>query len=161
MKMKIRSLFVVISIAFGNFVVMVEPTQAIFGLSKCEKVAKSIEQEEAIGYELWKGFDAARDLVARKSSLKEGLEALTLIVPVLNSKVKVYDIIDKNKTCFSAKKVASARNLKTSTVSNVKTLSKIREYIPANPAIKDVELTPALWDGLRVMEIYSKFSSQK
>ena len=81
------------------------PAQAIFGLSKCEKVIKALNFEEEIGYENWKKYDNYRDLlVSRKyftyGAFKTLLKQLNI---VYSSDKKIYNEIDKNSKCFSSK----------------------------------------------------------
>jgi hypothetical protein len=143
----------------GGFI---EPSHAIFGLSKCEKAKKAIKEEEAIGYELWKDFDKARDQVTLKSSFKEGLEVSFDLVPMLSSRIKVYDIVEVNKSCFTAKKVASARNLRIVTSDNVVALTKIKKLAPEKTeVIANLKMTPELWAALKTWGTFTRFLSQK
>ena len=155
--MKSRSLLLTISIIAGNFVVITEPAHAIFGLSKCEKVVKQIKQEEAIGYVFWKDFDDARDGIARQSSMQLAFEALLLLDPLLDSNNKVIDLAGKNPSCFSAKKLATARKSKLSNLTLVKTFAQLRANLANNPAFKDVVVTDSIWKAL--LASYPKFTS--
>jgi len=155
-KMKTRSLLLIILIVAGNFVVS-EPAQAIFGLSKCEKVVKQIKQEEAIGFVFWKDFDDARDGIARQSSMQLAFEAFLLLDPLLDSDNKVIDLAEKNPSCFSAKKLATARKAKSSYLSLAKTFAQLRKNLANNPAYKDVVVTDSIWKAL--LASYPKFTS--
>ena len=149
-----KSLISILVIAlFANM----SPAHAIFGLSKCEKVVKQIKQEEAIGYVFWKDFDEARDGVARQSSMKLAFEAFLLLDPLLDSDNKVIDLAEKNPSCFSAKKLATARKAKLFNLSLAKTFAQLRTNLANNPAYKEVVVTDSIWKAL--LASYPKFTS--
>jgi hypothetical protein len=155
--MKTRLLLLIVSISAGNFVAIAEPAHAIFGLSKCEKIVKQIKQEEEIGYVFWKDFDEARDGVARKASMQLAGEAFLLLDPLLDSNIRVIDLAEKNPSCFSAKKLATARKSKLSNLSLAKTFAQLRTNLANNPAYKDVVVTDSIWQAL--LATYPKFTS--
>ena len=91
---------------------MMSPTFAIFGLSKCEQLNKSLNQEQKIGFENWKTFDRNRDQVVNKSStnLREYMSVISDVNIVLKSDITIYKQIEKNKKCFSTKFLADNRS---------------------------------------------------
>lgn len=88
------------------------PANALFGLSKCEKVKKQLNAEEAIGFESWKKFDDYRRklILARGFTYEEYSSMLRKLMTVLSSDKKLYQTMDKNTSCFSAKKNSDARD---------------------------------------------------
>jgi hypothetical protein len=110
------------------------PANALFGLSKCEKVKKEISKEEQVGLIYFKEFDRQRDLFLSNSSPtnQDYVDLLDLILDVYQSDKNVYLVVDKNKSCFSAKKLASARTRNSSVVSEIKSINNVNTTISKN-----------------------------
>jgi hypothetical protein len=98
-------------------------SQAIFGLSKCERVKKSVLAEEAIGVIFWKELNATRQVIRKKSSSlnpnnlgnlqgRDGASAYKALNQILRSNLKVYRIIEKNPKCFSNDVITQSRTYK-------------------------------------------------
>ena len=87
------------------------PANAIFGLSKCEKVSATINAEQAIGLENFKSYDRNRDALLKKSkiSLGEWWTAIKTIKVVYISDIEIFKLIEENRTCFTSKFAADNR----------------------------------------------------
>lgn len=87
------------------------PANAIFGLSKCEKVKKSIKKEEEIQKYAWKNYDKARDIsvVNRTMTFRDYREHLYRLNLVWKSDLEVFRAVKDNPNCFKAESIAGVR----------------------------------------------------
>jgi hypothetical protein len=123
-------------VAFGLSLLLLAnpaPTHAVFGFSKCERVEKQIRQEEAIGRELWKNYDAWRDRFSRQFIHKWGevSEGLTRLSLVHKSDLRVYSLANKNKDCFTTKTIATIREMQLSIREKQENFLSIQKMISA------------------------------
>jgi len=86
----------------------------IFGLSKCERVIREINEEEKIRYKLWVSFSDKRILLVDQINKNvtpndSWLRFLNSIILPLESSNRIYLTIDKNKKCFSGELTIEAR----------------------------------------------------
>lgn len=103
-------------------------SQAIFGLSKCERVKKKIQSEELVGRELWNRLDKKRaEVVSKAPSLhNRPVKPLTsttvkyvlgrdasifyqLLNELYESDLRAYKLAQSEKKCFSSKVLADIR----------------------------------------------------
>lgn len=84
---------------------------AIFGLSKCEKVKKSIKKEEEIQKYSWMNYDKARDIsvVNRNMTFRDYREHLYRLNLVWKSDLEVFRAVKDNPNCFKAESIAGVR----------------------------------------------------
>lgn len=112
--------------------------QAIFGLSKCERLEKSIKAEEKIGKEIWSRLNKQRQVVItnapKLSKLpnkplvnpdikyvlgKDASSFYQLLLQIYRSDLKVYSQVNKNNECFSTKIAADVRIIENHIKSNI------------------------------------------
>ena len=93
------------------------PANAIFGLSKCEKVKKQIRNEMAIGDVLFKSYrKVANNLQPKKDSETYGQHfekykgALSSLKLVLDSDVKAWSYAQNSVKCFSVEQNSAIRS---------------------------------------------------
>jgi hypothetical protein len=115
-------------------------SNAVFGLSKCERLEKSIASEEKIGVELWRDLrDSNTAIIKSSPSLSEGVTLdpykaepttphlrisrvtindarvfygnLRLLIP---SDIKRYKLMESRSQCFMPREVADARSSRSS-----------------------------------------------
>lgn len=104
--MKITLKILTLSIFFS--LSSIQPGNAVFGLSKCEKIVKSVNQEQSIGLINWKTFDKTRDKVILKSkiNLYDGATLSRLQILVYESDIKISKMLSKNIGCFNPAVIA-------------------------------------------------------
>jgi hypothetical protein len=107
-----KRFFLSLTLALGMLVSIVHPANAVFGLSKCEKVKKEISHEESIGLLYFKDYAKQRKTLQQMLNPKRSnvADVLSWIGSVFDSDLKVYEIVEKNTKCFSAAQVIDARN---------------------------------------------------
>ena len=107
MRLKLASAIVVI----GLFASSVAPANAIFGFSKCEKVKKQILSEEKISIILYNLAKKYRDSAIKDNSATWGDYSAVLSQEILGrqSDIKVFNMMIKNSSCFSAEINANIR----------------------------------------------------
>ena len=114
MRVKLASVLIVIGLLGSSMT----PANAIFGLSKCEKMKKSINYEYSITLELWKNIKA--DLKKEDSpfsmSSNLGMRALDLN----ESFLRAYKLAKSNPSCFSVSTYAKILNMTNTYSRNVK-----------------------------------------
>jgi hypothetical protein len=98
------------------------PANAIFGLSKCEKVKKQILSEEKISIILYDLTRKSRDSAIKDNSATWGEYSTVLSKENLarKSDIKVFDLIIKNPYCFSAEISAYVRTYKQNSQARIK-----------------------------------------
>ena len=111
-----------------------QPAHAIFGLSKCEKVIKTLNLEQKIGAQSWLDFDDVRDSYAKKQNLTYGewIYVMDYLVYVLNSDSKIYEQIDRNPKCFDAKFLAKNRQYISGIKEEIKSIANSKKWVTAN-----------------------------
>jgi hypothetical protein len=119
---------------------------AIFGLSKCEKVKSYITSEERIGFAAWQAFDSDRKAVLNKltdPTYDESTYLGTLELVVLQSDLKLYKYAQNYPSCFPAKNLADWR-VKINDIEG--TISIMQKYI-AGPSYKFKPITRSLFQS--------------
>ena len=86
-------------------------SNAIFGLSGCEKIKKEILIEERIGKKAWKKYDNQRDQYVRSNtmSFQQLSPLINQLTLVYNSDLIVLKKLDKNPKCLTASSSADVR----------------------------------------------------
>lgn len=104
--MRITFKILAVSIIFS--LSSIQAGNAIFGLSKCDKIIKSVNQEQSVGLINWKSFDKSRDKVILKSkiSIFDAVSLSRLQILVYESDIKIRNILNKNIGCFDPKVIA-------------------------------------------------------
>ena len=103
---------VITLIVFISVQAVVAPSSnAIFGLSTCEKMKKEILVEESIGKRAWQEYDTQRDAYVRGGaiSVRHLIELLEQLTLVYNSDLIIFKKIDKNPKCTTASNSADVR----------------------------------------------------
>jgi hypothetical protein len=98
-------------VVFGLLVSSVTPANAIFGLSKCEKVKKQITNEEKVGLLLHNKYLEQRKIILAmtKPTWTDLSNVLGWLPDVYDSDLKVYKLVNTNSSCFTTQQVARAR----------------------------------------------------
>jgi hypothetical protein len=106
---------------------------AIFGLSTCEKVKKSILKEEAVGKSIWQDFNQVRNTYVRQQSIKafQYIYVLRQQTSIYESDLLIFGQASKNPKCFSAKLLGKIR------LAEVQTKASLKEV---NSAIAQFDL---------------------
>lgn len=106
--------------------VSMSPANAIFGLSKCEKVKKQIFKEENVRKELWKNLATNRKNVQAKKKILVGdiIDIGNDYLRTLSSDLIMFELARKNSGCFNAKQIANNRILEDSTEKTLQTYQK-------------------------------------
>ena len=107
-------------------------SNAVFGLSTCEKVKKSIQGEESVGLSIWQDFDRRRDAIVNRNSVKvyEYVYLLQQQVSIYESDLMIFNKANANPKCFNSKLLGKIR------LSEVQTKSSLKDI---NSAIKQFE----------------------
>ena len=112
---KFRFLVFVLPFSLMGLTITTSPAQAIFGLSKCEKIQKQIYSELSIGNLLFKSYESEvksaltlfdsnkLEYYKRTSSL---IDLLTLIT---KSDVNAYKMASNHSECYSAQQTRDLR----------------------------------------------------
>ena len=141
---------------------MVSPAFAILGLSKCEKLNKSLNQEQKIGFENWKTFDRNRDQVVNKLStnLREYMSVISDVNIVLKSDIAIYKQVEKNKKCFSTKFLADNRSNLDRSQKTLNSYNKgLRDFDKLDSYAKSSNVSRDFLNQLR--DYYANFSDWK
>jgi len=85
----------------------VSPAQAIFGLSKCEKVKSYIVEENKVHNNLAKTFNRTLSDAKKKEPRATYLQAIQL--SYFESFLNIFNAVDKNPKCFTLEAVADTR----------------------------------------------------
>jgi hypothetical protein len=101
--------FKILTLSIFISLLSIKPSDAVLGLSKCEKITKSVNQEQSIGLINWKAFDKFRDQAILKSKLSfyDASNLNRLEILVFESDIKISNILNKNTGCFNPKIIAS------------------------------------------------------
>lgn len=157
--MYFRRLVFLIVLSISMITFTTAPSYAIFGLSKCERVKKSIQKEEAIGRILWIDFDKERKdflwsvkkesdkananyanniLSPRRLHFPQELRAVhKKLILVLESDNRVFGIVNKDPKCFENKLVAKLRS---TSKSNKDTIRAINSYMERTASWTSLDL---------------------
>ena len=161
MRMKLASAIV----ALGLLASTMPPASAVFGLSKCEKIKKQITNEEKVGLLLHKKYSTQRKIVlAMDSPNWNNLNnALSWLPDVYDSDLRIFNLVDKNSSCFTTEQVARARGEIRSSKKNITDISRIRNFLVKNSNVgkkvigaEQVELLRNLYP-----DYYSFFKNKK
>ena len=123
MRISIGSL-VVLSI---SLILNAPQSQAIFGLSTCEKTKSAILSEEKIGYQLWLSWNATRVAWTTKHVVLQKQDANTLmnlLLPLFQSDANVYKIAMKAPKCFKPSQDATIRTEANTTNTEISGIQK-------------------------------------
>ena len=133
------------------------PANAIFGLSKCEKVKKSIKKEEEIQKYAWKSYDRARDIsVANKNmTFRDYREHLYRLNLVLKSDLEVFRAVKNNPNCFKAESIAGVREK----IRDIQTFIKRIEFQIKIYSDLSLEVQQATIDNEQVEYVASVYKS--
>jgi hypothetical protein len=130
MRIKLASALV----AIGLLASSIAPANAIFGLSKCEKVKKQILSEEKVSIILYNLAKKYRDSAIKDNSATWGDYSAVLSQEILGrqSDIKVFDMMIKNSSCFSAEINANIRMYKQGSQVWIKSSQKSIQDISEN-----------------------------
>ena len=125
---KFRFLVFVLPFSLIGLTITTSPAQAIFGLSKCEKIKKQIYTEISLGDSLFKQYRIKTESIedwktTSNISIYEGQmdTAIRSLILLSESDLKVLKIADANGPCFSIEQRTDFR----SSVSTYKELLKL------------------------------------
>ena len=135
MRTKLASAVVV----FGLLASSMTPANAIFGLSKCEKVKKQITNEEKVGLLLHNKYLKQRRilLTMSKPTWTDLSNVLGWLPDVYDSDLKVYKLVNKNLSCFTSQQVARARADSRSVIKNISDNQSIRNQLIKRNDLKE------------------------
>lgn len=113
------------------------PANAVFGLSKCEKVKKQITSEEKVGLLLHKKYSAQRKVIlAMSNPTWDNLnDTVSWLPDVYDSDLRIFNLVDKNSSCFTTQQVARARAETRSSKKNISDISTIRNFLIKNSRV--------------------------
>ena len=122
-----KKLLISISLVIGLLGSSIAPASAVFGLSKCEKAKKTILNEEKISIILYGLTQKSRDSAIRDSSVTWGEFSAVFAKDILGrqSDIKVFDLMIKNSSCFSAEINANIRTYKQDAQASIKQSQEI------------------------------------
>jgi hypothetical protein len=145
-------------VTFALLASSLTPAKAVFGLSKCEKVKKEIQAEEAVGKESWKDFDQQRDRLIANGYLTNSQtnELMSLLLLVTQSDLSVKQISVKNIKCFDNKTNATNRKNLASTMSDIKLINEFLSVFSKNRDRSSIQNKPAY---TFLKDYYQKFYS--
>jgi hypothetical protein len=149
MKRIVVSAFLVL----GMSIPLATPAQAIFGWSTCEKAKKAITEEEKVGLEFHKKYQAQRKiLLSMTDATWENLSDVFSWLPdVYDSDLRVYKIVDKNQSCFTTKDVVRARTKSKSDSKQIKDIELIRKAVSESSVLKNMAMKKQQFDLVRDM----------
>ncbi len=136
------------------------PSDAILGLSKCEKIKKSIAAEEQVGLVFFKDYDKQRKILLKmaKPTANDWLNVLSWLPKVYESDNKVFLLVEKNMNCFKPTEIARARSDKSINDKSIKELNNIMKLASSNSEIlKQTAMTKNQIEGLK--NLYTNFHS--
>ena len=135
MRTKLASAVVV----FGLLASSMTPANAIFGLSKCEKVKKQITNEEKVGLLLHNKYLKQRRilLTMSKPTWTDLSNVLGWLPDVYDSDLKVYKLVNNNLSCFTSQQVARARADSRSVKKNISDNQSIRNQLIKRNDLKE------------------------
>jgi hypothetical protein len=161
MKRKLASTIVVVGLLASS----TTPANAIFGLSKCEKVKKQITNEEKVGLLLHKKYSVQRKIVLAKNNptWNDLNNAFNLLPDVYDSDLRIFSSVDKNLSCFTTQQVARARAEARSSKKNIADISVIRKFIIENEKVSNKKISIKQVEFLRNLysDYYSFLSDKK
>lgn len=125
-----KKMAVIVALIFGITLLGNPSAHAIFGLSACEKVKKSLLHEESIGLLYFNDFARQRKLLLKMPSpmRKNMSDVFSLLSNVYASDQKVYAIVENNTKCFTAKQVIDARKASYRTEQDASTASWVTMF---------------------------------
>lgn len=112
-----RRLLAVLLATGHLFLMVTPPSSAIFGLSKCEKMWKAIDSEEAVGKIQHEDFTLLARYLDKKASYNnfDIVDTIDSLNEVLASDRRVYRLAVGSSSCFTAKQMAWIRTALQST----------------------------------------------
>jgi hypothetical protein len=161
MQRKLASAIVIVGLLASSMT----PANAIFGLSKCEKVKKQITNEEKVGLLLHKKYSVQRKIVLAKNNptWNDLNNAFNLLPDVYDSDLRIFSSVDKNLSCFTTQQVARARAEARSSKKNIADISVIRKFIIENEKVSNKKIEIKQVEFLRNLysDYYSFLSDKK
>jgi hypothetical protein len=158
----LKKLLISISLIIGVLGSSIVPADAIFGLSKCEKVKKQILQEEKISISLGEYREKTRlEFIQKKNPTYSDLaDYYYQIIVSIESDLKVYSLMVKNPSCYATNINASVRRYQgTATISLKGFKSKFVE-ISAKYQLEPVPSMYSEWMSstgkVRFVSVYDK-----
>ena len=110
-----------------GFIIPIQPANAIFGLSKCEKVIKSLNKEQQVGLAQWE-YANKRIKIALEpinyGNIDYAKDVVNMWILVSQSDLNIYKNIEKNANCFKPQEVAENRYAIAEAQRSIKTLSQ-------------------------------------
>jgi hypothetical protein len=150
----------IISLLILVFISNQTSANAVFGLSTCEKVKKSIQSEESVGLSIWQDFDRRRDGIVNRKSVKvyEYVYLLQQQVSIYESDLIIFSKANSNPKCFNSKLLGKIRLSEVQTKSYLKDInSAIKQFEDYSVEMQKQNLGSYALDYLR--STYSGFSS--
>jgi hypothetical protein len=161
MRTKLASALVVIGLLSSSMI----PANAIFGLSKCEKIKKQITNEEKVGLLLHKKYSAQKQIVLAMDNptWSDLNNAHSYLPDVIDSDLRIFSLVDKNSSCFTTQQIAKARRETSNSKKNISDISFIRDYILKNPRLSKKVLGKETVELLRNLypNYHSYFNNKK
>ena len=159
MRLKLASSILVMGLLGSSMT----PASAVFGLSKCEKVKKAIQAEEAVGRESWQDFDVERDKLVANGYLTnmQTNYLFSLLLLVTESDLSVQQIAVKNIKCFDNKTNAANRKQLATTKSDIKMFKEALSVFAKNRGGSSLRNEPAYsWMKDRYQKFYSIYDKE-
>jgi ABC-type antimicrobial peptide transport system ATPase subunit len=121
-----QRVFTILALTFTQILVM-PSSNAIFGLSVCEKIKKEILIEESIGKKAWQNYDTQRDDYVRSGAMsaQQLFNLFDKLSLVYNSDLIVFNKLDKNPKCTTAANSADVRAKIQETKKEIKTFTDV------------------------------------
>lgn len=138
MRLRLASALFVIGLLASSMA----PADAVFGLSKCEKVKKQITNEEKVGVLLHRKYSNQRKIVLTKSNptWTDLNNTFSWLPDVYDSDFRIFSWVDKNSSCFSTQQVARARSEARNSKKNIADIATFRNFLIKNANVGKKEI---------------------
>ncbi len=119
------------ALVLGLTMPLPSPSHAIFGLSTCEKVKKQILNEEQVGVVLHKKYLTQRKVLLsmNRPTWNNLNDVLSWLPDVYDSDLRVYNLVNKNSSCFSTNQIARARSDTRQSKKDIKDIDTLRSML--------------------------------
>ena len=141
-----------------GFIIPIQPANAVFGLSKCEKLINSLNREQQVGLAQWETANIFRKDALKPSkvgSIGNAEYFIEMVLLVFQSDLNIYKKIEKNGNCFKPDEVAKNRSRLADTQKSIKDLN---EWFPYLKSLYEV-VNPTTYK--RIMGWYTSFYDWK
>lgn len=100
------------------------PASGVFGLGKCDKVIKQIENESQINLQLKKQLNKLVYALNNAYKEKDEIDYIYRSITLSDSFIRIYKLVVKNSNCFTPAAVAETRTAMTILISKKGDLQK-------------------------------------